>query len=166
MEEAVEQLVAQLKQKFIRPEAAVSSSFTEDVVRFYHAVSWSEEGWLWTLFALHGLLLAAVILSQHSLTVQFVLFVLILVLGSLAERLNTWAADNWGAFATQNYFDSNGLFLAVVYALPLIVIGFVQVVSELGLETKTLSRDRSPGSGHRHRLCVHLYIWIEKSSFA
>ena len=47
----------------------------------------------------------------------------------LAEWLNSILANNWKSFATQNYFDSHGLFLSVLWSGPLLVVAIVVLVS-------------------------------------
>ena len=47
---------------------------------------------------------------------------------SLAEPLNTLAAQRWRSFATQNYFDKRGVFASVLFCGPLLLIAFVILV--------------------------------------
>lgn len=49
----------------------------------------------------------------------------------LAERLNTVLSENWQSFATQNYFDTHGVFLSVLWSGPLLIISIVILVSAL-----------------------------------
>ncbi|GAB5591879.1 hypothetical protein Unana1_06779 [Umbelopsis nana] len=39
----------------------------------------------------------------------------------IGAPLNELAAKNWDQFASANYFDESGMFLATVYSLPLIL---------------------------------------------
>lgn len=47
----------------------------------------------------------------------------------LAEILNSFLGKNWKSFAGQNYFDSQGLFLSVMWSGPLLVIAMIILVS-------------------------------------
>lgn len=47
----------------------------------------------------------------------------------LAERINGYLAFNWESFASQNYFDPHGVFIAVLWSGPLLLISMLIVVS-------------------------------------
>jgi len=53
---------------------------------------------------------------------------LLLLLVYLSEMLNTWCASNWSKFATINYFDTSGSFIAFLFALPLIFNSIVVLI--------------------------------------
>jgi hypothetical protein len=38
-----------------------------------------------------------------------------------AEKINEIAARNWKAFAKEQYFDSNGLFISIIWCAPIII---------------------------------------------
>ncbi|CAO3668645.1 unnamed protein product [Umbelopsis ramanniana] len=42
--------------------------------------------------------------------------------------LNGFLSNNWEQFASANYFDDSGLFLATVYSLPLIINSMLALV--------------------------------------
>ena len=46
----------------------------------------------------------------------------------LAERMNDWGSRNWQQFASQNYFDPNGVFMSLFVAAPLALLSFVLLV--------------------------------------
>lgn len=52
-------------------------------------------------------------------------------LACLSQPLNGFLSNNWEKFASANYFDDSGLFLATVYSLPLIVNCMLALVSRL-----------------------------------
>jgi hypothetical protein len=45
-----------------------------------------------------------------------------------SERLNDYGARHWKSFATQNYFDSRGVFTAIMLCGPLLVCSFIMLV--------------------------------------
>ena len=45
-----------------------------------------------------------------------------------AETLNSLGNKHWKSFATQNYFDSRGVFASALFSAPLIFIAFVILV--------------------------------------
>ena len=48
-----------------------------------------------------------------------------------AERINSLAARNWQSFASQNYFQSHGLFTSALLSAPLLVILFTILINYL-----------------------------------
>jgi len=56
----------------------------------------------------------------------------------MSERINRWANEHWQQFAGQNYFDEHGVFIALVYAGPLLLISFVILVNFLIINAKLL----------------------------
>lgn len=50
-----------------------------------------------------------------------------------AAPLNTLLAANWRRVGfTQDYFDTQGVFISIMYSAPLMLIAFVQLVSSRG----------------------------------
>ncbi|KAL3503948.1 hypothetical protein ACH5RR_033789 [Cinchona calisaya] len=97
---------------------------------FFHAIDWTEP-WLMCLVAFQVVLLLVAIISRKNINFQMFLFLLALAGVYLAERLNSILADNWKCFATQNYFDQQGLFLSVLWSGPLLVVAIVVLVNTL-----------------------------------
>jgi transmembrane protein 18 len=82
-----------------------------------------------------------VITTRKHVFVQGCLFLAMCAAGRAAEYLNSWAANNWRSFATQNYFDPRGIFAAVMFAGPIILILVIQVVSRaVGLSISELTK--------------------------
>ena len=48
-----------------------------------------------------------------------------------AENLNRELRKNWKSFSTQNYFDSNGVFLSTLWSGPLLVIAMIILINTL-----------------------------------
>ena len=51
-----------------------------------------------------------------------------MVVPGFGERLNTYGAEHWREFATQNYFDRNGTFFSFMISAPLLGDAFLIVV--------------------------------------
>lgn len=50
-----------------------------------------------------------------------------------AEYINDLGARHWREFATQNYFDRTGVFISLMFSLPIILIALYIVVRVLQL---------------------------------
>ena len=48
-----------------------------------------------------------------------------------AEWINTYGANNWQSFATQNYFDKNGVFVSVVFSGPMLAASMFLLLNAL-----------------------------------
>lgn len=57
---------------------------------------------------------------SDSLSVSLVYF---------SESINELAAFHWSSFSRQQYFDSQGLFISVVFSVPILLNCMVLVVS-------------------------------------
>lgn len=77
------------------------------------------------------------------MTPRLVVMVFIAVIVRLAEKMNQLAAKNWEKIATQNYFDRQGIFVAIMFCGPLLfdclimLIMFLTEASGLLVKVKT-----------------------------
>ncbi|KAF2356065.1 Transmembrane protein 18 [Trinorchestia longiramus] len=106
-----------------------SSSFVatdqiDGVWSFLMSIDWNES-WLQAILATHVLLLVAVWLLRRFFYLLAGLFLLILATVYNAEAINKYGAQNWNRFSRQQYFDSSGMFISLVFSLPLISICLV-----------------------------------------
>ncbi|KAJ0409876.1 hypothetical protein P43SY_005770 [Pythium insidiosum] len=101
--------------------------YSHKMFKWYEIVDWTEP-LIVGLLATHAVLLATVFWTRHQHTVQFALFLSIMLLLFMTQRLNAWAREHWRLFATQQYFDERGVFMAIFYAAPLLAIGFFQLL--------------------------------------
>jgi hypothetical protein len=46
-----------------------------------------------------------------------------------AERLNDYGANEWERFATQNYFDSRGVFVSLMLSAPLLLVSACMLIA-------------------------------------
>ena len=103
----------------------------DQIMGFYHAVSWSKELWLQILLAVHVILLLLVLFARKYAFLQGVIFLSSTAAVFMSERLNQIAKARWREFSTQNYFDEHGVFVGVVFAAPLMIILTIQLVLTL-----------------------------------
>jgi transmembrane protein 18 len=88
---------------------------------------------------------AAIFVSrkERGLTLRLIVMVTIAALVRGAEHLNQWASRHWMQFATQNYFDSRGIFVSVMLCAPLLLdslimlLFFLREASQLLIQVKT-----------------------------
>ena len=73
------------------------------------------------------------------------LFTVILGGTRSSELINTYLRDRWHEFSRQNYFDEHGIFMGVMWAGPLLLLGFTMLVSiRLRERTDLVGRCTSP----------------------
>nr|XP_053628264.1 transmembrane protein 18-like isoform X1 [Cherax quadricarinatus] len=82
-------------------------------------IDWSE-GWLVGLVVFHIFLTTFTVMTRNHHTTQAVLFFLLLLTVRSSETINQYAAKNWQSFSRQQYFDSQGLFISVVFSMPVL----------------------------------------------
>lgn len=87
---------------------------------FVGAVTWTE-GFLVTLMSFQILFLVLVIATRKSQTFQMFLMFAITGLVTSSRKLNSLGQEHWRKFASQNYFDRQGLFMLIFYSGPLML---------------------------------------------
>ncbi|XP_052188735.1 uncharacterized protein LOC127799064 [Diospyros lotus] len=143
MADLIEKLSAELRSG-LRPAY-------DNFIGFFYAIDWTEP-WLISVLAFHAVLLIVVIISRKNINFQMCLFLLALAGVYLAETLNSVLRDNWKSFAGQNYFDTHGLFLSVLWSGPLLVIAMIILVNILFSLCYLIVRWKRAELRHRARL--------------
>ncbi|KAI7794563.1 transmembrane protein 18 [Triplophysa rosa] len=87
---------------------------------FLQSVDWSES-WLIGLLAFHVICFAVTILCRKYYRLQICQFLVMVAMVYSAEYLNELAAMNWRFFSRFQYFDSKGMFISLVYSIPLLL---------------------------------------------
>ncbi|CAL8314490.1 unnamed protein product [Boreogadus saida] len=114
---------------------------------FLMSVQWSEP-WLIGLLTFHTICLGSTLLTCRFYRVQICQFLLMVAMVYSAEYLNELAANYWRSFSNFQYFDSTGMFISLVYSIPLlfntiiIVIVWVYRTFSTMTELKTLQLKR------------------------
>jgi hypothetical protein len=116
--------------------------FVEHASGFVNTIDWSER-WLQALLAAHVVCFVSIVVWRNNSRVQTALFFTLLLGCFSASFVDAWAAQNWRLFTRQNYFGrGGGVFVAVVYALPmvlnslLILVNFVREIARLLIQVK------------------------------
>ncbi|XP_031178294.1 transmembrane protein 18 [Sander lucioperca] len=114
---------------------------------FLLSVQWSES-WLIGLLVFHVVCLFLTVVTCRYYRAQICHFLLMVGLVYSAEYLNELAAMNWRSFSNFQYFDSTGMFISLVYSIPLllntiiIVMVWVHRTFSTMTELKTLQLKR------------------------
>lgn len=95
---------------------------------FHLQIDWSE-GWLVCLVVFHVALTALTLLTRNHHTTQAILFCFLLLSVRCSQTINQYAAENWKRFSRQQYFDSQGMFISVVFSMPVLFNCMMMVVS-------------------------------------
>ncbi|XP_040283513.1 transmembrane protein 18 [Bufo bufo] len=110
-------------------------------------IDWSEP-WIIGLLGFHLLFFILTCISFKCYKLQIALFFLMVGLVSCAEYINEVAAVNWKLYSRQQYFDSSGMFISLVFSAPLlcntiiIVVHWVYKTLSVMTELKTLQKKR------------------------
>ncbi|RCV29324.1 hypothetical protein SETIT_6G003800v2 [Setaria italica] len=122
----------------------------DSFIGFFHAVDWKEP-WLISMLTFHAILLLVTIISRRNVNFQLILSALTFSGVFLAERINTFLGQNWKSFSSQNYFDSQGLFISVVWSGPLLLITILILVNTLVTLCMLIVRWKRAELRHRAR---------------
>ncbi|CAM8995881.1 unnamed protein product [Rhodiola kirilowii] len=102
----------------------------DNFIGFFHAIDWKEP-WLLGLLSFHAILLLVILFTRKNTNFQMCLFLLSLAGVYFAENINAILSSNWKSFATQNYFDRQGIFLSTLWSGPLLLNSVVILVNTL-----------------------------------
>lgn len=108
-----------------------------DLWSFLLTIDWSE-GWLIGLVIFHILLTVFTLLTRNHHTTQAILFFSLLITVRCSESINEYAAQHWKLFSRQQYFDSNGLFISVMFSMPVLFNCCVMVMNWLWLSSSMM----------------------------
>ncbi|KAM4530028.1 transmembrane protein 18 [Fundulus diaphanus] len=94
---------------------------------FLMSVKWSEP-WLIGLVVFHVACLCLTMVTCRFYRAQICHFLIIVGLVYSAEYLNELAAMNWRSFSDFQYFDSKGMFISLVFSIPLLLNAVIIVM--------------------------------------
>lgn len=113
----------------------------ESIQAFSSAITW-DEPFIKCLLAFHALVIftSYAIMKKGDMYIQMGLMIFLGAIVRFAEKLNQIGNSRWRDFATQNYFDKNGIFMGIMICAPLLIVCFVMLVSMMR-EAKSLLVD-------------------------
>jgi len=89
----------------------------------FTSIDWTTDTFLASLLGLfYCSCIFLTYVTRKHLNIQAVYFVLMCAGIYFAENINKFCAKNWKQFSVKNqYFDSRGLFISVVFSVPLLL---------------------------------------------
>lgn len=113
----------------------------ENIQAFSAAITWNEP-FIRCLLAFHAIIILTTyyITRKGDIYIRMGFMIFLGVIVRMAETLNQIGNSRWRDFATQNYFDKNGIFMGIMICAPLLIVCFVMLVT-LIREVKNLLMD-------------------------
>uniref|UniRef100_A0A182QW26 Transmembrane protein 18 n=1 Tax=Anopheles farauti TaxID=69004 RepID=A0A182QW26_9DIPT len=106
---------------------------------FLASIDWYDP-WLIGLIAFHVCITSTALLTRNYGNFQVFLFFVLLLLVYFSESINEYAAINWRIFSKQQYFDDKGLFISVVFSVPILLNCMLMVGSWLYQSTQLMTK--------------------------
>ncbi|XP_054719941.1 transmembrane protein 18-like [Uloborus diversus] len=97
-----------------------------NLISFLKEIDWTEP-WLIGLLVFHTLVTVVTVATRHHGNFQGAFFFTLLMLVFCSSTINELAASNWKYFSRQQYFDSGGMFISIVFSSPILLNCLVMV---------------------------------------
>ncbi|GAB0095575.1 Transmembrane protein 18 [Sergentomyia squamirostris] len=110
-----------------------------DLLGFMKSIDWYDP-LLMALVSFHILITFATLFTRNHGNFQLVLFLLLILLVYFSESINEFAAHNWDSFSRQQYFDSKGMFISLVFSVPILLNLMLMVGSWLYQSTQLMAK--------------------------
>lgn len=98
----------------------VEVSQLNSFLTFIWSIDWRDP-WLIGLCIFHISVTLMAISTRNYGNFQAILFFCLILLVYFSENINQLASTNWKIFSRQQYFDSRGLFISVVFSVPILL---------------------------------------------
>ncbi|RLU22773.1 hypothetical protein DMN91_005051 [Ooceraea biroi] len=134
----VDLVIARAMRNRIQLECKQKKISIDDFCRVFIAVpaagnekiDWRDP-WLAVLLTFHIAITMTALMTRNHANFQIILFLVLLLLVYFSESINEVAATNWRVFSRQQYFDSKGLFISIVFSVPILINCMIMVASWL-----------------------------------
>ncbi|XP_052125286.1 transmembrane protein 18 isoform X2 [Frankliniella occidentalis] len=92
------------------------------------------------LIVFHVVVTSMVLLTRNHSNFQIILFFILLFLVYFSENINQLASNNWRLMATHQYFDSKGMFISLVFSIPILLNCMGMVASWLYQSSQLMTK--------------------------
>lgn len=92
------------------------------------------------LISFHIGILVTILLTRRYTNFQIFIFLTLLSMVYFSESINEFAAEKWKLFTRQQYFDSNGMFVSIVFSMPILLNCMLLIGLWLYESTQTMAR--------------------------
>ena len=107
------------------------------ILRPSAAIDW-EERWIQCLMVFHVALFVLFLSFRNNIDFQTLQFLIICVLVSLSERLNSYCALHWRAFSNKTILTSMEHLHLRYFQVHILLVGFAQLINFLRLTSSAL----------------------------
>ncbi|KAH0946839.1 hypothetical protein HN011_008564 [Eciton burchellii] len=108
----------------------IATDSIDGIWPFLQSIDWRDP-WLAVLLTFHIAITMTALMTRNHANFQIILFLVLLLLVYFSESINEVAATNWMVFSRQQYFDSKGLFISIVFSVPILMNCMIMVASWL-----------------------------------
>ncbi|CAL1682128.1 unnamed protein product [Lasius platythorax] len=108
----------------------IATDSIDGIWPFLQSIDWRDP-WLAVLLTFHIAITMTAVMTRNHANFQIILFLVLLLLVYFSESINEVAATNWMIFSRQQYFDSKGLFISIVFSVPILINCMIMVASWL-----------------------------------
>lgn len=106
---------------------------------FLQNIDWHDP-WLVGLIFFHVVVTLMTLLTRNHGNFQVLLFFILLLLVYFSESINEIAANNWSFFSRQQYFDSQGMFISLVFSVPILLNCMIMVANWLWQSSQLMTK--------------------------
>ncbi|XP_077284793.1 transmembrane protein 18 [Arctopsyche grandis] len=96
------------------------------LLTYLHSIDWADPLFLW-LLSFHVIITLTSFNTRNYGNFQIFLFFILLLLVFFSESINEYASKNWTSLSRQQYFDSRGLFISMVFSIPILLNCMIMV---------------------------------------
>lgn len=118
------------------------------ILSIIRGTDWKQP-WLICILIFHCLCFFSNFYFRKNLTYQCTTLVLYTLLALASEMLNEYASIHWESFADDAYFDSAGLFITIIFNIPLLINIFMTVLLALSNAAQDLIQLKKLEISHR-----------------
>jgi len=120
------------------PNDAINSKEIDSIAKFLSHIDWTEPS-VQAIVLFHIISFVIVIATRKKVNFQGSLFVILLVSIGCSEKINEFMAENYKKFHfKQQYFDSYGMFISLIYSAPVLVNCVIILINWFSYSTQLL----------------------------